>query len=423
MLVSSTSPAPPIRHRGSNDLFVIRIEYFALGHFSMANSELLIVARPSPHVVEVSLNRPSKLNAYSPALCDALVDTLTSLAKDTEAYVLVLRGEGKHFCAGLDFGEATSAITPTGDDAARISLKMRAAVDSFQKPCDLLAKLPQVTIACVHGACVGAGVDLAAACDIRYCSEDAKFSIKEVDVGLAADLGSLHRVPMISGNMSWVRELAFTGRPFSAEEAPSPGPPSAAGRGSSAAASHERTRRRGTSVSQESSTARQPIEDPEACQNMILGTNNRSGDTVETQVYIPRASVRKNVLEPSCGCRSELWCSSGPCWTICRVLANNAPRSHGNRGTASAIALSAANLFNVRRVRTGELARTHVYLRRADVQSPEERLSTSVPAGCGGGAGQDITRCQVPRGLARNEGDVLLRGGAHTRRVHALRQG
>jgi enoyl-CoA hydratase/carnithine racemase len=185
----------------------------------MASSEPLIVTRPSPHVVEVSLNRPSKLNAYSPGLCDALVDTFASLARDTEAYVVVLRGEGKHFCAGLDFGEATGAITPTGEDAARISLKMRAAIDIFQKPCDLLAKLPQVTIACVHGACVGAGVDLAAACDIRYCSEDAKFSIKEVDVGLAADLGSLHRVPMISGNMSWVRELAFTGRTFGAGEA------------------------------------------------------------------------------------------------------------------------------------------------------------------------------------------------------------
>eukprot|EP00931_Biecheleriopsis_adriatica_P107043 TRINITY_DN81383_c0_g1_i1.p1 TRINITY_DN81383_c0_g1~~TRINITY_DN81383_c0_g1_i1.p1 ORF type:complete len:272 (-),score=60.12 TRINITY_DN81383_c0_g1_i1:46-861(-) len=177
------------------------------------------VSRPFPHVVEVTLNRPDKLNACSPELFDGLTAAFAALSTDDDAYVVVLRGEGKHFCAGIDLAAVTSQLMPKGSDTARSTFAMRKVIERFQKPCDLLAKLPQVTIACVHGACVGAGVDLVAACDIRYCSTDAKFSIKEVDVGLAADLGSLHRMPMVTGNMSWVRELAFTGRQFGSEEA------------------------------------------------------------------------------------------------------------------------------------------------------------------------------------------------------------
>mmetsp|Transcript_70948 Transcript_70948/g.154144 ORF Transcript_70948/g.154144 Transcript_70948/m.154144 type:complete len:273 (-) Transcript_70948:62-880(-) len=177
------------------------------------------VTRPFPHVVEVALHRPDKLNACSPELFDALTDIFTGLLRDDDAYVVVLRGEGKHFCAGLDLAATQDMFSKRKSDPARASLEMRQIIDRFQKPCALLAKLPQATIASVQGACVGAGVDLASACDMRYCAADAKFSIKEVDIGLAADLGSLHRMPLVTGNMSWVRELAFTGRQFGAEEA------------------------------------------------------------------------------------------------------------------------------------------------------------------------------------------------------------
>merc|ERR1719277_2092022 len=77
------------------------------------------------------------------------------------------------------------------------------------------------TIAVIHGACVGAGVDLITACDVRLCSADAFFSVKEVAVGLAADVGTLARLPKIVGNDSLVRELALSARNFSAEEAKS----------------------------------------------------------------------------------------------------------------------------------------------------------------------------------------------------------
>lgn len=80
-------------------------------------------------------------------------------------------------------------------------------------------KCQKPVIACVHGFCVGGGVDLMTACDIRYCTQDAWYSVKEVDIGLAADIGTLQRFPKIVGNDSLVRELVYTARKFTSEEA------------------------------------------------------------------------------------------------------------------------------------------------------------------------------------------------------------
>ena len=87
--------------------------------------------------------------------------------------------------------------------------------DSFTN----IERCKQPVIAAIHGPCIGGGVDLTSACDIRYASKDAFFSIKEVDVGLAADVGTLQRMPKIVGNEGLVRELAYTARHFSAQEA------------------------------------------------------------------------------------------------------------------------------------------------------------------------------------------------------------
>lgn len=74
-------------------------------------------------------------------------------------------------------------------------------------------------IAAVHSACIGAGVSLITAADIRYCTEDSYFTVKEIDIGLAADVGALQRLPKVVGNQSWARELCFTGRNFDSKEA------------------------------------------------------------------------------------------------------------------------------------------------------------------------------------------------------------
>eukprot|EP00041_Stephanoeca_diplocostata_P017448 m.351630 g.351630 ORF g.351630 m.351630 type:complete len:185 (-) comp20702_c0_seq18:121-675(-) len=82
-----------------------------------------------------------------------------------------------------------------------------------------IEKCTKPTIAAIHGHCIGAGIDLASACDIRHASACAKFSIKEVDVGMAADLGTLQRMPKICGNDSLLRELVYTARVFKPAEA------------------------------------------------------------------------------------------------------------------------------------------------------------------------------------------------------------
>lgn len=91
-------------------------------------------------------------------------------------------------------------------------LSMQAQVTSFEK-----CRVP--VICAIHGYCIGAGIDMASACDIRLCARDVKFTIKEVDIGIAADIGTLQRFQKVVGNDSWARELAYTARFFGAEEA------------------------------------------------------------------------------------------------------------------------------------------------------------------------------------------------------------
>lgn len=97
-------------------------------------------------------------------------------------------------------------------DPARQAYRMRAHIKAFQDAFTAIEVCSKPVIAAVHNACFGAGVDLITACDIRYCAKDSFFCVKEVDIGLAADVGSLQRLPKVIGNNSLVRELCFTGR-------------------------------------------------------------------------------------------------------------------------------------------------------------------------------------------------------------------
>ena len=96
---------------------------------------------------------------------------------------------------------------------------LQTSVVPFQEAFTAVEKCIKPVIACVHSACVGGGIDLITACDIRLCSADAWFCVKEVDVGLTADIGTLQRLPKIVGNDSLVRELAYTARKMRAPEA------------------------------------------------------------------------------------------------------------------------------------------------------------------------------------------------------------
>eukprot|EP00795_Rhopilema_esculentum_P004147 gene4147-20329_t len=148
------------------------------------------------------------------------------IGKDTEIRAVVLSGLGKHFTAGLDLLDYASVFMEMSDskmDAARKSWKMKEAIAEMQESFNVIEKCPQPVIAAIHSACIGGGIDMIAACDIRLCSADAWFQIKEVDIGLAADLGTLQRLPRVVGNESLLRELCYTARKMKSDEAKSLG--------------------------------------------------------------------------------------------------------------------------------------------------------------------------------------------------------
>ncbi|CAG2181893.1 unnamed protein product, partial [Oppiella nova] len=144
---------------------------------------------------------------------------------DKQSRVVVISGAGKTFSAGLDFNDMLDMIghlTTTGPEAGDVATKakfLRNMIILLQNSFNSIVKCSKPVIASVHGGCVGAGLDLIAATDIRYASNDAFFSLREVDIGMAADLGSLQRFPKIVGNDSLVREMAFTAKNISSAEA------------------------------------------------------------------------------------------------------------------------------------------------------------------------------------------------------------
>ncbi|XP_024300531.1 delta(3,5)-Delta(2,4)-dienoyl-CoA isomerase, mitochondrial-like isoform X1 [Oncorhynchus tshawytscha] len=113
---------------------------------------------------------------------------------------------------------ASEVLKPEGDGMARTSWNMRRIIAMYQETFTVIEKCLKPVVVAVQGACVG-GVDLITACDIRLCTQDAWFQVKEVDIGLAADVGTLQRLPKVIGSRSLVNELALTARKMYADEA------------------------------------------------------------------------------------------------------------------------------------------------------------------------------------------------------------
>ncbi|RDD41192.1 Delta(3,5)-Delta(2,4)-dienoyl-CoA isomerase, mitochondrial [Trichoplax sp. H2] len=180
--------------------------------------DTLRVNQPSEFVFHVQLNRPQKRNAVNRQLRRDLKSCFDQLATDPNCRAVVISGAGKMFTSGIDLADL-NVLPDRNLDAARMGLRLHQNIKDFQDVFTAMEKCPKPIIAAVHGACVGAGIDLISSCDIRLCSKDTYFSVKEVDVGLAADVGTLQRLPKIIGNNSIVRELAFTARNFSSDEA------------------------------------------------------------------------------------------------------------------------------------------------------------------------------------------------------------
>ncbi|XP_067363025.1 delta(3,5)-Delta(2,4)-dienoyl-CoA isomerase, mitochondrial isoform X1 [Channa argus] len=184
----------------------------------------LSISRPTESITHVELHRPEKRNAMNKAFWSEMVDCFNEIAVDPDCRVVVFSAAGKIFTAGLDLMDmAGDILQPEGDDTARVSWNLRRTVAKYQESFSVIEKCPKPVVVAVHGACVGGGVDLITACDIRLCTQDAWFQVKEVDVGLAADVGTLQRLPKVIGSRSLVNELALTARKMYADEAKSSG--------------------------------------------------------------------------------------------------------------------------------------------------------------------------------------------------------
>jgi enoyl-CoA hydratase len=169
-------------------------------------------------VAELVLNQPARLNTMSPAFFPALRDALLALDQTGETRVLVIRSTGKHFCAGmaLDVFGGGFELLRTHDARARLAFQegLRRLMGCF----DVLETVRFPVICAVQGGCIGGGFDLALACDLRVCSADAFFTVQEIHIGMAADLGSLQRLPKVVPQ-GLARQMAFTGERLEAARA------------------------------------------------------------------------------------------------------------------------------------------------------------------------------------------------------------
>jgi enoyl-CoA hydratase/carnithine racemase len=148
-----------------------------------------------------------------------LPKALAWLDATPEARVGVLSGAGKHFTAGIDLSLLAGLGNAVRDRCeGRTREKLRLKILELQACISSLERCRKPVLAAIHGACLGAGVDLVTACDLRYCSADASFCVKEIDLGMTADVGTLQRLPRLVGE-GLARELAYTGRAVSGTEA------------------------------------------------------------------------------------------------------------------------------------------------------------------------------------------------------------
>src|ERR1700727_2043854 len=176
-------------------------------------------------VATLWLDRPEARNAMGMDLWRDLPRAMGALSADTGVRAVVIAAEGPHFSVGLDLKAMGGMLSggDTGDGSSRPSMAARARgaranVLELQDSVTAVARCPKPVIAAVHGYCIGGGVDLIAACDIRLASADAVFSVREAKIAIVADLGSLQRLPAIIG-AGHLAELAFTGKDISAERA------------------------------------------------------------------------------------------------------------------------------------------------------------------------------------------------------------
>ena len=178
-----------------------------------------LIVRVEDRIATVRLNRPEKMNAMNLAMWHDLRRAFQHIDALPEARVAVLEGEGRAFTSGIDLQMMMGLGGQIQNDCdGRMRESLRRVILDLQDTLTSLERCRKPVLAAVHGACVGGGIDLITCADMRYCSADAWFSIKEIDIGMTADVGTLQRLPKLIGE-GMARELAYTARRVEAAEA------------------------------------------------------------------------------------------------------------------------------------------------------------------------------------------------------------
>jgi len=184
----------------------------------MGNYKVIAIEKKG-HVAWLWLNNPDKLNVMGKPFWTDFPLAVRELADDPEVWVVVVAAKGRAFSAGLDLKTMGGSIGMDGSDGMLGGRdKLLTEIMHLQEAFTLIEESPKPFIAAVHGFCIGGGLDLMAACDIRLASADTVISLREARMAIVADLGSLQRLPAIIGK-GQLRELAFTGKDIDAARA------------------------------------------------------------------------------------------------------------------------------------------------------------------------------------------------------------
>ncbi len=169
-------------------------------------------------VAHLVLSRPQAMNTMQPVFWRELEQIVTELHQSGAARALVISSTGKHFTAGMALDVFANGAVSMDDASAVGRANMVPLLQAMQHTFNALEQLRMPVIAAIHGGCIGGGVDMVCACDIRLASADAFFSIQEINIGMVADVGTLQRLPKLIPE-GVVHELAYTGRRLLAQRA------------------------------------------------------------------------------------------------------------------------------------------------------------------------------------------------------------
>lgn len=186
----------------------------------MSTTSTVLSIERDGHVATLWLDNPERRNAMGPAFWDDLPVLMREISDDADVRAVVIAGRGPHFTTGLDlkaFGGSFAGGGSGASEASRRQATLRT-VKRMQATITAVADCPKPVIAAVHGYCIGGGIDLITACDIRLAAADALFSVRETKIAIVADVGTLQRLPGIVGR-GHVAELAFTGKDITAARA------------------------------------------------------------------------------------------------------------------------------------------------------------------------------------------------------------